>query len=50
MTRSNPYHGFRFVVQVDQVMKGGFSRVRGLARETRVESFTVRSPSKPKSA
>jgi len=39
MARSDPYHGFRFVVQVDQVIKGGFSRARGLARETRVESF-----------
>jgi phage tail-like protein len=39
MARSDPYHGFRFVVQVDQIIKGGFSRVRGLARETKVESF-----------
>jgi phage tail-like protein len=39
MARGDPYHGFRFVVQVDYVIKGGFSRARGLTRETRVESF-----------
>lgn len=39
MTRTDPYHGFRFIVQVDQVIKGGFSRVRGLARETQMTSY-----------
>lgn len=39
MARRDPYSGFRFLVEVDQVIKGGFSRVRGLARETRVETF-----------
>lgn len=39
MKRSDPYHGYRFVVEVDQVIQAGFARVRGLARETRIESF-----------
>jgi phage tail-like protein len=34
-----PYSGFRFVVLVDQLEAGGFSKVRGLSRETKVESF-----------
>lgn len=39
MGRSDPYAGFRFLVLIDQVQKGGFAKVRGLARETRTESF-----------
>jgi phage tail-like protein len=39
MARSDPYAGFRFVVLVDQIQKGGFTKVRGLQRETRVETF-----------
>jgi phage tail-like protein len=39
MSRSDPYAGFRFVVLIDQVQQGGFAKVRGLQRETRVESF-----------
>ncbi|MDB5678524.1 phage tail protein [Sphingomonas bacterium] len=34
-----PYSGFRFVVLVDQLEAGGFAKVRGLTRETKVESF-----------
>jgi phage tail-like protein len=37
--RGDPYSGFRFVVLVDGVQTGGFSKVRGLARETKVDSF-----------
>lgn len=39
MARGDPYSGFRFLVLIDQIQKGGFSKVRGLARETRVDSF-----------
>ncbi len=39
MARGDPYSGFRFLVLIDQVQKGGFSKVRGLQRETRIESF-----------
>ncbi len=33
----DPFRGFRFLVEFDQVQHGGFSRVKGLARETKVE-------------
>lgn len=39
MARSDPQAGFRFKVSIDQVRTGGFTRVKGLSRETRVESF-----------
>lgn len=39
MALHDPYAGFRFTVLVDQIVKGGFTKVRGLSRETRVESF-----------
>ena len=38
MSRSDPYRGFRFRVEFDQVQMGGFSRVKGLMRETKVEA------------
>lgn len=34
-----PYSGFRFVVLFDQLEMAGFSKVRGLTRETKIESF-----------
>jgi phage tail-like protein len=34
-----PYSGFRFVVLVDQLEVAGFTKVRGLTRETKVETF-----------
>lgn len=39
MARSDPQAGFRFKVIIDQVQTAGFSRVKGLSRETRVESY-----------
>jgi phage tail-like protein len=38
MARVDPFHGFRFRVELDQVQHGGFSKVKGLSRETKVES------------
>ena len=38
MARKHPYHAFRFRVEFDSVQHGGFSRVKGLSRETKVES------------
>jgi phage tail-like protein len=38
VSRSDPYRGFRFRVEFDQVLHGGFSRVKGLVRETKIES------------
>jgi phage tail-like protein len=37
--RKDPYHGFRFRVEFDQVQQGGFARVKGLARETKVDTY-----------
>lgn len=39
MARADPYSGFRFVVLVDQIQIGGFTKVRGLSRETKVETY-----------
>ena len=39
MLRSDPYSGFRFVVAIDQIRQGGFSKVKGLQRETKVETY-----------
>ena len=38
MSRNDPYRGFRFHVEFDHVLHGGFSRVKGLIRETKIES------------
>jgi phage tail-like protein len=38
VTRKDPYRGFRFRVEFDHVLHGGFSRVKGLVRETKFES------------
>jgi phage tail-like protein len=37
MARTDPFHGFRFRVEIDQLQHGAFSRVKGLVRETKVE-------------
>jgi phage tail-like protein len=36
--QTDPFHGFRFRVEFDQVQHGGFSKVKGLSREIKVES------------
>lgn len=38
MARRDPFHGFRFRVEIDQVQHGGFSKVKGLVRETKFET------------
>lgn len=38
MVRRDPFHIFRFRVELDQLDHGGFSRVKGLVRETKVET------------
>ena len=37
MARIDPYRTFRFRVEFDHVQHGGFSRVKGLVRETKVD-------------
>lgn len=39
MARNDPYSGFRFQVEIDGLFQGGFAKVKGLHRETKVESF-----------
>jgi phage tail-like protein len=38
VSRSDPYRGFRFRVEFDHILHGGFSRVKGLVRETKVDA------------
>jgi phage tail-like protein len=39
MDRVDPYRTFRFHVEFDGVEHGGFARVKGLARETKVDVY-----------
>lgn len=39
MTRLDPLRGFRFLVEIEGLASGGFTRVKGLSRETKVESY-----------
>jgi phage tail-like protein len=39
MARQDPFDGFRFLVEFDRLQKGGFSRVKGLVREMKVDSY-----------
>ena len=38
MARKDPFHGFRFRVEFDHVQHGGFTKVKGLVRETKYET------------
>jgi len=38
VARKDPYRGFRFRVEFDHIQHGGFSRVKGLVRETKVDA------------
>lgn len=37
--RQDPFRGFRYVVEMEGLVSGGFLRVKGLSREVRVESY-----------
>jgi phage tail-like protein len=39
MTRQDPLRGFRFLVEIQGIASGGFSRVKGLSRELKHESY-----------
>jgi phage tail-like protein len=39
--RKDPYHSFRFRVEIDGIIVGGFSEVTGLQAETQVEDIKV---------
>jgi phage tail-like protein len=39
MTRQDPLRGFRFLVEIEGIASGGFTRVKGLSREIKHESY-----------
>ena len=39
MDRMDPFRNFRFRVEFDQAQHGGFSRVKGMVRETKFDSY-----------
>ena len=39
MTRQDPLRGFRFLVEIEGIASGGFSRVKGISREVKYESY-----------
>lgn len=39
MTRQDPLRGFRFLVEIDGIKSGGFTRVKGLSLELKHESY-----------
>jgi phage tail-like protein len=39
MTRQDPLRGFRFLVEIEGITSGGFTRVKGLSREVKYESY-----------
>jgi phage tail-like protein len=38
VARNDPFRVFRFLVEIDSVQRGGFARVKGMSRETKVEA------------
>jgi phage tail-like protein len=39
MARQDPLRGFRFLLEIDEIASGGFTRVKGLSREVKYESY-----------
>jgi phage tail-like protein len=39
MTRQDPLRGFRFLLEIDEITSGGFTRVKGITREVKHESY-----------
>jgi phage tail-like protein len=37
--RQDPLRGFRFLLEIDEIASGGFTRVKGLSREVKYESY-----------
>ncbi|GAB3374146.1 phage tail protein [Lysobacter rhizosphaerae] len=38
-TSSDPYMNFRYVVEFDQIQRGGFNKVKGVSRDVKVETY-----------
>ena len=39
MQRQDPLRGFRFLLEIEGITSGGFTRVKGLSREVKYESY-----------
>ena len=39
MARQDPLRGFRFLLEIDEIASGGFTRVKGITREVKHESY-----------
>jgi phage tail-like protein len=39
MARHDPLRGFRFLLEIEGIASGGFTRVKGLSRELKYESY-----------
>ena len=39
MVRQDPLRGFRFLLEIDEIASGGFTRVKGITREVKHESY-----------
>jgi phage tail-like protein len=39
MARQDPLRAFRFLLEIDEITSGGFTRVKGLQREVKYESY-----------
>lgn len=37
--RQDPFRGFRYLIEMEGLVSGGFLRVKGISRELRVESY-----------
>ena len=38
-TRQDPFRGFRYLIEMEGLVSGGFLRVKGISRDVRVESY-----------
>ncbi len=39
MARHDPLRGFRFLLEIDEIVSGAFTRVKGISREVKYESY-----------
>ena len=39
MARPDPLRGFRFLLEIDDIASGGFTKVKGITREVKYESY-----------
>jgi phage tail-like protein len=39
MARQDPLRGFRFLLEIDGIASGGFTKIKGISREVKYESY-----------